>query len=414
MARRVDHPTNPDIDLLAGSFYAGDPHAGWSWMRENAPVYYDERNDVWGIASHELVLAASKDPTRFSNASGIRPHSENPVDSMIDKDDPEHKARRMLINRGFTPGRIRDKSDHIRTICNDIVDQVCERGECDFVWDIAAPLPLLLIGDMLGFERDMADTLLDWSDTMLRSLSTEADDAARERTMMAALGFREYQLGVIADRQAKPPQDDLVSILCHAEIDGERLAEESLVMEALLILIGGDETTRHVISGGMHQLMTHPDQRDQLMRGDAALDVAIEEMLRWVTPIKNMNRTATCDIEIGGQVIGEGDQVLLFYPSANRDAAVFDDPFAFDITRDPNPHLAFGFGTHFCLGNALARLELTIMFETLFERMPDLALAPDADLPVRAANFVVGFEGMPVVFTPTERRDAASTTAVAR
>jgi len=404
MARHVDHPTNADIDLLAGSFYATDPHAGWTWMRENAPVYFDERNQVWGIASHELVLAASKDPGRFSNAKGIRPHSANPVDSMIDKDDPEHKARRMLINRGFTPGRIREKSGHIRTICNEIVDAICERGECDFVWDIAAPLPLLLIGDMLGFERDMADTLLDWSDTMLRSLSTEADEAAIERTMMAAIGFREYQLGVIADRQAKPPQDDLVSILCHAEIDGERLGEESLVMEALLILIGGDETTRHVISGGMHQLMTNPDQRARLMAGEADLDVAIEEMLRWVTPIRNMNRTATCDIEIGGQVIGEGDQVLLFYPSANRDAEVFDDPFTFDSTRDPNPHLAFGFGTHFCLGNALARLELKIMFETLFERLPDLALAPDAELPVRAANFVVGFEAMPVMFTPTGAR----------
>ena len=187
-----------------------------------------------------------------------------------------------------------------------------------------------------------------------------------------------------------------MSILCHAEIDGERLAEESLVMETLLILIGGDETTRHVISGGMHQLIAHPDQHEQLRRGEADLAVAVEEMLRWVTPIKNMNRTATCDIEIGGQVIGEGDQVLLFYPSANRDAAIFDEPFAFDISRDPNP------------GNALARLELTIMFETLFERLPDLTLAPDARLPVRAANFVVGFEGMPVVFTPTERRPAGS------
>lgn len=401
MTRRVDHPTNPAIDLLDGAFYAGDPHAGWTWMRENAPVYFDEPNEVWGLCTYEDVLAASKDPATFSNGAGsIRPHARVVSDNMIDKDDPEHKARRMLVNRGFTPNRIREKESDIRQLCNEIIDKVADRGECDFVWDIAAPLPLLLIGDMLGFERSMSNSLLEWSDDMLRGLTSNPTDEQLEAQMMAAIGFREYQLGVIEDRRSREPQADLVSILCHAEVDGQRLDDEALVMESLLILIGGDETSRHVISGGMLALLENPGQLARLQSGEADLDLAVEEMLRWVTPIKNMNRTATRDVEIGGQTIGKGDQVLLFYPSANRDSAQFEDPFEFRIDRTPNHHLAFGFGSHFCLGNALARLELKIMFETVFERLPDLRLADGAELPMRPANFVSGLEAMPVVFTP--------------
>ena len=402
MARSVTHDQRSGVDLLAGSFYANDPHPHWQWMRENAPAYFDESSGVWGLTGYDEVLGASKDPARFSNAKSIRPLAQNVSDNMIDKDDPEHKARRMLVNRGFTPKRVRDKTVEIKKICNQIIDGVCESGEADFVWDIAAPLPLLLIGDMLGFDRSMSDQLLEWSDDLLRSLSKDASPEQLEKSMMAALGFREYQMDVIADRRSKPPQEDLVSILCHGEVDGAKLDDEALVMEALLILIGGDETTRHVISGGMLALIENPDQRARLMSGEVPIETGIEEMLRWVTPIKNMNRTATCDIDIAGQTIGEGDSVLLFYPSANRDTAYFDDPHRFDVSRTPNHHLAFGFGTHFCLGSALARLELEVMFETLFERLPDIELAPGAELPMRPANFVVGLEAMPVVFTPTE------------
>lgn len=401
MGRTVNHSTNNAIDLLSGEFYAGDPHNAWTWMRENAPVYYDERNDVWGLASYDHVLAASKDQPTFSSVQGVRPRQSQPSDNMIDKDDPEHKARRSLVNRGFTPGRIRDKTTAIREMCDQIIDQVCEQGSCDFVWDIAAPLPLLLIGDMLGFERSMSDQLLTWSDDLLRALKVDPSDELVTAQLMAALGFREYQMGVIADRRARPPQEDLVSILCHAEIDGKRLDDEALVMEALLILIGGDETTRHVISGGMLALLENPTQLERLTSGAVDLDIAVEEMLRWVTPIKNMNRTATRDVDVGGQTIAQGDQVLLLYPSANRDSKYFDAPFDFDVGRQPNHHLAFGFGSHFCLGNALARLELKIMFEAVFERLPDLRLADDAALPLRPANFVSGLESMPVVFTPS-------------
>ena len=196
------------------------------------------------------------------------------------------------------------------------------------------------------------------------------------------MAFREYQMSVIEERRSNGLRDDLVSVLMQAEVDGQGLDDESLVMETLLILIGGDETTRHVITGGMHALLTHPEQRHKLGgHFDAHIETAIEEMLRWVSPIKNMNRAVTRDVEFSGHLFHEGDQVLLMYESANRDESVFADPFVFDIARDPNHHLAFGFGAHFCLGNALARVELKVMFERLLDRLPDLELATTDPLP---------------------------------
>jgi cytochrome P450 family 142 subfamily A polypeptide 1 len=321
---------------------------------------------------------------------------------MISMDDPMHTRRRRLVYSGFTPKRVREKEPTIRRICTQIIDKVAERGECDFVWDIAAPLPLLLIADMLGFPEDAYDDLLRWSDDLMRGTDVNADEEAGRHAMQASIGFRELQLGVIADRRAKPPQDDLISVLCHAEIDGEKLDDESLVMETLLILIGGDETSRHVISHGMLTLMDHPDQRAILTGADEeTMATGVEELLRWVTPIKNMSRTVARDVEFGGQQLHAEDQVILLYPSANRDEDVFDDPYRFDVRRTPNPHLAFGFGTHFCLGASLARLELQVMFDEVLRRLPDLELATDEPLEFRPSNFIVGPESMPVRFTPT-------------
>ncbi len=397
-----NHPTRDDINFLDGFWYQHEPHETWTWMRENAPVYYDAASDVWGITRYHDILAIEKDPETFSSWRSPRPHGD-PLPMMISMDDPMHKQRRKLVNRGFTPKRVRDRTAEVTAICDEILDKVCERGECDFVWDIAAPLPLILIGDMLGFPRESYDSLLEWSDDMIRA-TTETDQTAAEKGMLAGIAYREFQLEVIADRRGRPPQSDLVSVLCHAEVDGEKLDDESLVQETLLILIGGDETTRHVISGGMLALLEHPDQRELLNQragDDEWMQRAVEEMLRWVTPIKNMSRSATKQVEFRGQTIGEGDQIILFYPSANRDEAVFDDPFAFDLERDPNNHLAFGWGTHFCLGASLARLELKTMFQRLAERMPDIQLAGEEPLPWRASNFIVGPEAMPVTFTPS-------------
>jgi len=399
------HPVRDDIDLLEGSWYAREPHDTWEWMRRNAPVYYDAKNDVWAITRYADVLAVEKDPTTFSSRRSPRPHGD-PLPMMISMDNPQHQRRRSLVNRGFTPRRVDEEEPAIRAICTEIIDRVCEQGSCDFVWDVAAPLPLLLIADMLGFERDAYDDLLRWSDDLIRG-TTANDEAAAEKSMEASLAFREYQLGVIADRRAKPPQPDLVSTLCYSEIEGERLDDESLIQETLLILIGGDETTRHVITGGMLALLDNPEQRAILTDDPSTIEAGVEELLRWVSPIKNMSRTATRDVALRGQQLREGDQLILMYPSANRDDEVFADPYRLDVRREPNPHLAFGFGPHFCLGASLARLELKVMFSELLTRLPDIELATDEPLSYRASNFIVGPESMPVRFTPTPARRGA-------
>jgi cytochrome P450 family 142 subfamily A polypeptide 1 len=394
----ADHPTRDDLDLCNGEFWAGDHHEKLTWARANAPVYWD--GSIWGITRYADIKALSKDPGTFSSAGGIRP--QNPaLPMMIDMDDPAHLRRRMLVNRGFTPRRVRDSEPAVRQACTAILDAVCERGEADLVNDIAAHLPMIMIGDALGVRPEHRADLLRWSDDMLKALS---NDASPEQLEVSAAAFGEYvayALEVIADRQENP-RDDLMSILVHAEVDGERLSVDDVVQESLLILIGGDETTRHVISGGVHQLLLHPDQWQRLAEHPDDRPTAVEEMLRWVTPIKNMVRTATRDTELHGQHIAEGDELMLLYPSGNRDEDVFEDPFRFDVGRTPNEHVAFGFGPHFCLGASLARLEISVMLDELLARVPDLALAaPDAPIVLRPANFVSGLEGLEVRFTPS-------------
>ncbi len=387
-------PRNAAVRLLSHDFYANDPHPHFRWMREHAPVYEDDTGGVWGISRYADVLAISKDPKTFMSGEGIRPDAPR-LPYMIDTDGPEHRRRRSLVSKGFTARRVAEREARIRQISVDLIEAARARGRFDFVADVAAWLPLMVIGDMLGVEPDYYERLLRWSDDMVRGSGAMTLDRI-ERANQAFAEYTAYQRAVIADRRARPPQDDLVSVLVHAEIDGERLDDESLLMETLLILIGGDETTRHVISGGMYELLRHPEQFQLLARNPSGIPVAIEEMLRWVSPIKNMARTATRDVEFGGARIAAGDKVLLLYPSANRDAAVFPDADRFDVTRAPNDHIAFGFGAHFCLGANLARLELRVFFEELVRRMPDLALATDAPPPERPSNFISGIESMPV------------------
>ena len=395
----ITPPADLHIGLTDGTFYGGDPFPAFAWMRDEAPAYFDEAAGVWGITRYADVKEISKDPETFSNAGGIRPETPA-LPMMIDFDAPEHVRRRRLVSEGFTPKRIRESADGVRTVCDAILDTVCEQGHADFVRDIAAPLPMIVIGDMLGVAPEDRDSLLRWSDDMVKALGSP-DPTAMDAAAVAAMEYAEYITAVVEQRRRDNQSDDLVGTLVHADIDGDRLDESSLIYETLLILIGGDETTRHVLSGGMYELLTHPDQFALLAAEPDRRQLGIEEMLRWVSPIKNMARTATRDVELHGRTIQEGQKLLLLYPSANRDERNFDDPERFDVTRTPNDHMAFGFGAHFCLGNRLARLELATMVDRLFERLPDLALATDAEPPKRNANFVSGIESLPVTFTPT-------------
>ncbi len=406
-----DHPVRPEIRFLDGHFYTEDPLSHYRWMRENAPVYWDEGANVWGVALHEDVMHISKAPSLFCSGRGSRPYSgEEPrprqgggTASMINMDDPHHKRRRNLVNRGFTPRRVEDHESKIRSICKELIDKVAPLGKCDFVRDLAAPLPMVMIGDMLGVEPEDRDKLLRWSDDLINATSATASPEVRTASAKAAQEYTAYAANVIADRRSKPLQDDLMSVLVHAEIEGEKLDDQALIQESLLILVGGDETTRHVITEGMEALIRHPEQRRKLVDDPSKIPIGIEELLRWVSPIKNMNRTATRDLELRGQKIREGDQLLLLYQSANRDERVFEDPDVLDVERQPNDHVAFGgYGAHFCLGASLARLELRGMFEELLRRLPDMELDTEEPLPLRPSNFIVGIEHMPVRFTPRD------------
>jgi cholest-4-en-3-one 26-monooxygenase len=316
-------------------------------------------------------------------------------------DDPAHLLRRKLVNAGFTRKRLKVQDASIGALCDVLIDAVCERGECDFVWDIAAPLPMAVIGDMLGVLPDEREMFLKWSDEMLVGLSSTVSEADMQVTMDAFVAYNDYTRSKIEQRRAEPTED-LISVLVHSEVDGERLSDDDILQETLLILVGGDETTRHTISGGTEQLIRHPDQWDLLQNDSDLLPGAIEEMLRWTSPLKNMCRTLTADTEFHGTQLRQGEKMMLMFESANFDEAVFGDPDNFNIQRDPNSHLAFGFGTHFCLGNQLARIELMNMTSRVLQRLPDLQLVDGADLPLRPANFVSGLEKMPVKFTPAK------------
>ena len=394
--------TGLDVDLADGNFYADGTaaRAAYAWMRANQPVFRD-RNGLAAATTYQAVLDAERNPELFSSTGGIRPDQPG-MPYMIDMDDPAHLLRRKLVNSGFTRKRVMDKVPSIEKLCDTLIDAVCERGECDFVRDIAAPLPMAVIGDMLGVLPEERDMLLTWSDDLVCGLSSTVDEQTIQKLMDTFAAYTAFTMEVIADRRANP-RDDLFSILVNAEVEGSRMSDDEIVFETLLILIGGDETTRHTLSGGTEQLLRHQDQWRQVVAQPDLLPSAIEEMLRWTSPVKNMCRTLTADTEFHGTALKSGEKIMLMFESANFDESVFENPESFDIHRDPNSHVAFGFGTHFCLGNQLARLELKLMLGKILRRLPDMRLADENMLPLRPANFVSGLESMPVVFTPTAK-----------
>lgn len=389
----TQQPPEGSIDLLSGDMYGDVAHRAHAWMRRHAPVYFDEKNELWGIATYDAVRAASRDSGTFSNAGGSRPKLP-PMPWMIDLDGIDHVKRRKLVNRGFTPARVKDQAPRIERLCDDLIDTVCERGECDLVGDLAAPLPMIVIGDMLGVAPEDRDQLLSWSDDLIGAL--DPSPGRLEAAAEAFASFDAYARRTI-DARRDQPTDDLISVLVHAEVDGDRLTDDEIVFESMLILLGGDETTRHVISGGIEQLLRSPGERRQLEDDPSLLPSAVEEMLRWVSPIKNMARTVTTDVELAGTRLRAGDEVVLLYESANFDETQFTAPEIFDITRSPNDHLAFGSGRHFCLGAALARTEVQAMVGRVHTRLPDLQLA-STEPPER---FLGALRRLPVRFTPT-------------
>jgi cholest-4-en-3-one 26-monooxygenase len=366
------------VDLLSEQLYGEVAAEAYAWMRREAPVHHDEVNDLWAIATWDDVSAASRDSATFSNAGGSRPKIP-PIPWMLDMDGTDHTRRRRIVNKAFSPGRVRAMFPGIAVLCDELVDVVADHDEIDIVADLAAPLPMIVIGGMLGIERDDHDMLLRWSDDLIGSIAGTAD--RMEAAAAAFVEFDAYARRTIKDRRQQSG-DDLISALVEAEVGGERLTDDELVMESLLILLGGDETTRNVISGGVDLLIRNRGEHARLLADRSLLDGAVEEMLRVVSPIKNMARTVTRAVEISGTTLLPGYEAVLLYESANQDEAHFTDPFRFDITRTPNDHVAFGVGAHYCLGAALARVEIKAMLSCVLDRLPDLEPA-DAAAPER-------------------------------
>jgi cholest-4-en-3-one 26-monooxygenase len=316
---------------------------------------------------------------------------------MLNMDPPLHTRYRLLINKGFTPRMVKQLEDSMRDRATKIVDAICEKGECDFVTDVAAELPLQVIADVLGVPQEDRFKVFDWSNRLVG-----ADDPeyamSQENPIEAAMELYAYAHGIAAERRENP-QDDIVSILLRAEVEGHQLTELEFDMFFLLLTVAGNETTRNALAHGMLALMEHPEQRQKLIDDPSLIDSAVEEILRWGTPVMSFRRTATQDTEVGGQAIKEGDKVVVWYISANRDETVFENPYAFDITRTPNAHVSFGSGgPHFCLGANLARMEMRIMYEEILRRLPDMQVAGPVER--LRSHFINGIKHLPVSFTP--------------
>jgi cytochrome P450 len=378
-------------------FHAGDPLSTFRDLRANDPVHWHPTPGFWALTRHEDVVAVSRDPATFCSSRGILLSDiERPVvprQSIIYIDPPEHAKYRKLVQPAFSPGRLRALEARIADTVCELLDGVDAQRAGDFVDAFAAPLPLLVIADMLGVPGSDRAQFKRWSDAII-----EAGTQPTEENMAQSAELLGYFGNVVAERRERPG-DDLISVLVHSEIDGERLEEFDLLMFCMTLLVAGNETTRNLLSHGALALATHPDQRALLARDPDLMPRAVEEMLRWGSPIASFMRVATRDTALHGTPIREGDRLLLLYSSANRDEAVFGaDADAFSVTRDASRHVAFGFGEHFCLGAQLARMEARIAFTQLLERFGRWELAGEVErLP---SLFLRGIVRLPLTLAP--------------
>lgn len=391
------------FDILDPQLYATDPFPVYSWLRDNAPVYRDEKNKLWIVSKYAEVAHVSKNPKIFCSRFGVTPEADIQI-SMVTMDDPRHTQMRSIVSRGFTPRMVATLEPRIRTIVRECIDGIADRGSCDFASELAVPVPLLVIAEMIGIPPEDRQAFWHWSDTMILAAGQHNNPEILEKASTAFLEYADYLQRIFEDRR-QHPREDLVSVLVAAQddgrlaADGENLSADELLMFMTLLMVAGNETTRNAMSGGMLVLSENPQEYQRLVDNPELLPSAVEEILRWVAPIVGFRRTATQDVELRGQQIHEGDKVLMLYQSANRDEEVFEEPNRFRIDRSPNDHLTFGIGTHFCLGANLARIELRILFEELLQRLPDIRVAPGAEAVRIPSPLVAGIGSLPVVFT---------------
>jgi cytochrome P450 family 142 subfamily A polypeptide 1 len=369
------------FDLLDPEFYLHDPHAAYTWMRANEPVYRDETNGLWAVTRHADIRDVESRAADFVSSRGYRSFHSPDETNMIAQDDPRHVEQRHLIARRFTPRAVRVHGDWIRSTVRSMVDAFADEGEVEVVNGLAAQLPCRLTARLLGWPEERWPDVKSWSERLMRYDRIHLEPQVAMDMMMAIIEFNTDLQEMAAERRGCPVHDDsdLVAVWANATVGGEPLDDATLMHETGLFISGGAETTRTVIARALRAFCDHNDQWEAVAADPSLVPSAVDEMIRWVTPLNNFFRTAARDTHIADQPVSEGDRVILLYPSANRDDAVFADPFSFDVTRNPNPHVGFGFGTHYCLGASLARFELGIVVEELTSRLTSLRVVEDTD-----------------------------------
>ena len=399
----------PAVDLSdSRSYVAGVPHQYLAWLRKNDPVHWQEEPTgpgFWAVTKYDDCVTVNRDFERFSSQrKGTMPFELTDDEiaqqslMMLNMDPPLHTRYRRLVNKGFTPRMVRDLEESIHRTADRIIDSVCEKGEADFVTDISAELPLQVIAELLGVPHDDRHNMFNWSNRMVGSEDPEYGLTA-EDALMAAMELYGYASELFGKKRIDP-HGDLMSALTQVEVEGERLSDMELELFFLLLTVAGNETTRNLMSGALHAFFQFPDQWKRLLADRSLVPSAAEEMLRFVTPVMNFRRTATCDLELRGTEVKEGDKIVFFHTSANRDEDLFSEGDRFDVGRDPNPHIAFGGGgPHFCLGAHLARIEIRVMFEHLLDRLPDIH--QNGDVQRLQSQFINGVKHLPVAFTPS-------------
>jgi cholest-4-en-3-one 26-monooxygenase len=400
-----------DIDLAdPGNFVEGVPHAWFARLRREAPVQWHPdpngfADGFWSVTRYDDCVAVNRDYEHFSSyraATLFHDFDEEVLGQqrmmMLNMDPPMHTRYRRLVNKGFTPRMIRDLEAKVVASTDAIIDTVCEQGSADFVEQISAELPLQVIADLMGVPQADRHLVFDWSNRMVGSDDPEYQLAA-EAGAQASMELFAYA-AARCEKKRLDPHEDLFSVLTQAEIDGDQLSQLELDLFFMLLAVAGNETTRNLISGAMVAFFDHPDQWEKLRADRSLLPSAIEEMLRFVSPVMHFRRQATSEVVIGDQKVTEGDKVVFWHISANRDETVFPDPDAFDIARSPDNHMAFGGGgPHFCLGANLARMEIRVMFDRLLDRIPDIRL--DGEVQRLRSNFINGVKHIPVAFAPS-------------
>jgi len=381
--------------LHSPDFYSGDPYPTYRELRATSPVCWNDVTNFWALLKYDDLHFVSSNPATFTSTQGVTipdPHVANPVQkgNLIFTDPPRHRQLRKLINSGFTRRRVAVLETKIREIVRGILDGLEPDSVPEFAEEVAAPLPTRMIAELIGAPPDDWEQFRAWSDA-----ATGIADPEIELDPLVAMGqLFEYFQKLIAARRIEA-RDDMLSVLTGAEIDGHRLTDEDLLNFTFLLLVAGNETTRNLIALGTLALIAHPDQCRLLVEDPTLIPGAVEEMLRWNSPVVHMARTAMTDVEIRGQLIAEGDTVVMLYGSANRDEDIFGcDSEEFKVTRHPNPHIAFGCGEHSCIGAQLARLEACVMFDELLRRFPRLELVGEVDR--MRATMVPGVKRMPV------------------